>query len=474
MRNNTQTFRYLTCSLLAAIAVAGSTSVAHAHFLWAQIDGDGQTASLYFGEGATGLTDGVPLERISNATAWTANKKSLDLRVGNAARVAKLPAGAKVVGAQQYYGVLDKTEGGRGIFRLDYYAKGASTIAESSQSVHLPYELLGRADDKVPGGAVVKFVKNGKPVPSSEIVVQEPGDEKGQKITTDANGEIRFVPSKPGMWGLRAGLAENKDGEYEGKKYGMVRSYTTLAFRVGPLVQTVAAATLADSQVNNPNGEGNPKADPAAYALLKKAHDSRRVMPPNFPGFTADLVFSEDGKVHTGTVKYVRQGKTEVTLEGAPPENLRWVQGQLMNALGHRRGGDFAKGDGKNPLTFGKDPDNYFGKLIELNDGMQSSYRVRDNVVTEVTRVGMGSRFTVSVVDTLDAGDNKYLANHFTVAYRDEKSGALQKFEAYRDNYSEFNGVWLPTMRVVLDYGTSASPVTRMIRLKDIKVLPAG
>lgn len=146
----------------------------------------------------------------------------------------------------------------------------------------------------------------------------------------------------------------------------------------------------------------------------------------------------------------------------------------LYNLVGHRRGGDFAQGDGRNPLSFDKGPENNFGRLINLNDRMQSSYRVRDNKVTEVTRVAGNTRFTISVMETLEADPGKYLANHFTVAYRDAKTNALKMFEGYRDSYGQVDGVWLPVGRYVYEFGESITPTVRVIRLKNIQILPAG
>jgi hypothetical protein len=457
-------------TLLAALTVAGIASTAHAHFLWAQIDDKTNTVQVTLAEGASGVTEGVPVKQLAAAHAWAGQVKDLPLKTEGAARSAELPPGAGVAGVAQNWGVLDKTEQGRGIFLLEYGAKAAASLQTASGSVNLPLELFARPDTGTPNGAIVELRHNGKPVPATAITLHAPEDEKGWTLTADDRGLAHFLVNKPGIYGLRAGVVEETPGEFEGKKYPRIRRYATLTFRSEIAVQTVAAAKV-DPQAGNPNGNGNPKADPAAYALLRQAHEARLVMPEGFPGFSADVIFTEDGKSFNGTLIYRRKGKTDIEFPSVSEKQKGWIQEKLMNLLGHRRGGDFAQGDGRNPLSFGKEPDNAFGKLIELNDGLGSSYRVNDNKVTEVTRTMGGTRFTISVLETMEADPGKYLAGHFAVAYRDEKTGALMKFEGYRDSYSQFDGVWLPTERIVVEFTEKAAPTMRSLRLKNIKTL---
>jgi hypothetical protein len=220
--------------------------------------------------------------------------------------------------------------------------------------------------------------------------------------------------------------------------------------------------------------QGNPKADPAAYALLKRAHDARQVLPADFPGFESQLVFSTNGKAVNGTVTYRRGAEPLIAIEGANDDDRAWVKDQVQSIIGHRRGGDFARGDGRHALSFGTEPDNSFGKLIELNDGMQSSYRVRGTNVTEVTRTGGPVRFTVTVLETGEADPGKSLPQHFIVAYRDKKTLDLQKVEGFRDDYTQIGTYWLPVSRTVVTFDDHITPGTRIIRFKNIKLLAAA
>ena len=221
-------------------------------------------------------------------------------------------------------------------------------------------------------------------------------------------------------------------------------------------------------------GAGDRAADPVAYALLSAAHDARQVMPPGFPGFHCALVLEEGEASWKGKLVYRRAAETEVLFEGLDAERLAWARRQLLNLIGHRRGGDFRDGDGRHPLELVPGDSNDFGRLIRVHDGAGSSYRVRDGKVLEVTRTMDGSTFTISVIDTREADPGKYLANHFVVSYRDTATGAVQRFEGYRDSYARVDGVWLPVVRSVLTVTEEPTPSIRVLRLVDHRRLDEG
>lgn len=244
----------------------------------------------------------------------------------------------------------------------------------------------------------------------------------------------------------------------------------TLSVSIAPSWSAPAAPAKPTHAPAKP--AGNPKADPAAYALLEAAHNARQVMPADFPGFDADIVYRAGGKTVTGKLHYRRGEEAVFKVAGLTADEKDWLEDQVLSVVGHRRGGDFAKGDGRNPLHFGGGPGvptvNSFGKLIELDDAMKSSYRVRDNKVMEVTRTAGDTRFTITVMDTMEADPGKYLASHFAVAYRDSKTGDLQKVDAFLDDYEQVGKVWLPASREVITFGPQDSPQTRSIDFKNI------
>lgn len=449
--------------LLAPVLLAAAP--ANAHFLWAQTDVEKSQLRLYFGEGGEGITTDVKPEILAKVAAWKPSGDKLTAQLSGGAYVAPLEQTTPVYGAHQSWGVLDRSESGRGVFRLEYFAKAATSLDKAGWGAKLPLELFARRDGKE---ALVSLRRSGQPLPGAEVTVLEPNQDKGEKFTADARGQIRFPLQKAGIYALRAVYVDATAGELDGKKYPQTRTWTTLTFH-----NEIAAPRLVAAPVEKP-AMGNPKADPRAYALLESAHNNRQVMPPNFAGFEADLSYQDGDETKSGKVVYRREGETQITLEGLKEDDKAWLEDKVMNLIGHRRGGDFAKGDGKNPLSLVEGDVNAFGQLIHLNDRLGSQYRVKDGKVSEVTRTMGGVKFTITVLDTLNADAGKYLANHFVVSYRDAKTGALQKVEGFRDSYAQIDGVWLPTGRVVYEMAEAVTPRVRAFRLRNIKFLEAA
>ncbi|BCM93741.1 hypothetical protein IAD21_05632 [Abditibacteriota bacterium] len=437
---------------------------AHAHLLWAQTSPQDGQLRLYFGEGRDGITTGVKADVLSKVSAWAPDGKKLAPVLKGGAYCAPLGSTATVVGAHQSWGVLDRREGGRGIFRLEYFAKAATSLDKAGFGAKLPFELYARRNNDE---ALVTLKRDGKAVPDAEVTIVTPTNEEGTKVQTDVNGQVHFPVTSAGLYALRAVVVDQVPGELDGKKYPQTRAWTTLTFYNGatPKVSPVAVVLAPAAP------KGNPNADPKAYALLEAAHNNRQVMPANFAGFEADLIYTDGDTMKTGKIVYRRQGDTKITLDGLSKDDNLWLEDKVMNLIGHRRGGDFAQGDGKNPLTLVQGDVNAFGQLIRLNDGMKSEYRVKDGRVEEVTRTAGGTKFTITVLDTINTDAGKYLANHFVVSYRDEKTGALQEVEGYHDSYAQIDGVWLPTGRVVYEMAEPVSPRVRTIRFRDIKIL---
>ena len=214
-----------------------------------------------------------------------------------------------------------------------------------------------------------------------------------------------------------------------------------------------------------------PQRDQAAWELLRAASQARQTMPDGFKGFSADLVLGVDGENFTGKIEFLREGESKIEFGALPETQKSWFNDRLLNLIGHRRGGDWEKGDGRFPITFSAEKPNHYGVAVELNDRLQSRYRIKDGKVSEVTRTAGGTTFTISVLQTQEADAGKYLSNHFVVTYRDAQTLKPTMFEGYRDAYTRFEGVWLPKSRVVVEIGDAISPTTRTIQLLNFAAL---
>lgn len=453
-------------SLLAACALIELASGAHAHFLWQRVQsGPKPRTDVTFAERPDERVNAVPIERLATARAWDAEGRPLGLTAQSGVLGAELPVEALAAGSSQSWGLVDRTGDGTGAFLLEYYAKGAATLTEAATRVKLPLEVFASAD----GAGILAIVRQGDAaLAHASLHVQLPSGDTLDR-TTDAEGRVRLDARMAGEYGLRARWIEPRTGEVDGKRFGEVRHYSTLTFTVDAPVGGVAVPASAAVTASAP-----AKADPKAYALLEAAHNSRQVMPDDYAGFRCELTFRDDGESWSGTLVYRRKGETEVQFDGLDAARVKWVRDQLLNLTGHRRGGSFSEGDGRYPLELVPDSRSPYGELILVNDRTDSEYRVKDNKVHEVTRTMDGSRFTISVLETMEGDTGKYIANHFIVSYRDAVTGALQKVDGYRDSYEHVDAVWLPTSRTVIGVADATSPNVRTIRLRKHVALEKG
>jgi hypothetical protein len=216
-------------------------------------------------------------------------------------------------------------------------------------------------------------------------------------------------------------------------------------------------SAMAQTTTSNSNTE-TKKADPAAWNLLKSARETSQNFPSNFAGVTVEIVLNDNGKVAKGSLTYKVGESGELKIEGLDEKTKGWLNDQALSIIAHRRGSDFAKGDGRHPITFAEDDNSPVGRRIALNDSIKSYCRVRNNQVVEVDRRMGADHFIIIVLETAKTSEGKSLPRHFTVTYFDAKTGAIKRTETFTDEYKLVDGVWFPASR-------------RMVRAENGKVI---
>lgn len=215
--------RYLT-ALAAVIAFAAA---ARAHFVFVYVDG--AEARLVFGHTAAPDPAATPARAEKTAlTARDAGGKETKLRTekgdGNFYR-AKLPEKSLVV-----FGVTEAGVTQRGddppllsfyypkVIVGDPFAKGTATGAA--------LELVPVKDGD---GVRFQVLAAGKPVAGVEVTVGLPGadEDKSPVVKTDKDGRTEAFAAR-GRYCVAARQAENKPGEFGGKRYTAVRHTATL------------------------------------------------------------------------------------------------------------------------------------------------------------------------------------------------------------------------------------------------------
>lgn len=184
-----------------------------------------------------------------------------------------------------------------------------------------------------------------------------------------------------------------------------------------------------------------------------------------FPGFTADLVVTEDGKQATGKMSVSETGDVELQLS----DSFSWAQKKLRSLVGHRLGGS----DRNYDVSFADGLTTPLGRLIKINDDtlMGSRYRVQGDIIREVHRNMKDIRFTITVIDVSRNKEGKYLPSVYTVSYWDTKTGALKSTSVVRDHWKRV-GKWdLPARQLTVESTDKGTRHVKEIRLNNIRLL---
>jgi uncharacterized GH25 family protein len=216
---------------------------ARGHFIWLlpnESDKDKPTARVVFSDGpAPGAAELI--KKIDKVAVYS---RGLDLKTTelkttedkDALQVGGLEKGPQVLGAVLKYGVHQK--GTEDPALIHYYAK--SYVGENLQKAppknlmkpwdKLALEIVPLVDEK----NTIQVLWQAKPLAGAEVVLYVPGRTEPVEGVTDKDGLFQVaIPKANGVYGIRALYTEKGNaGEYEGKKYAVVRHYATLTFPV--------------------------------------------------------------------------------------------------------------------------------------------------------------------------------------------------------------------------------------------------
>jgi hypothetical protein len=438
---------YALCLLVGILGSLQSTD-AQAHFLFIRI-GDqaeaGRAVDVYFSERAE-AGDAKFISKVAHTKLWIQTKPGefspLEVRQATDRLRGWLPpqATVSVTGACQY-GVLKRDVS----FLLRYYPKAVSgspsdlnTFKSHDKS---PLEIMADFDgDKV----ALTLLNHGKPVPKAVFTTV---DENlvNEELKADDSGRAVWKPGEPGQYCVYTKVVLPESGELDGKAYSEIREFATLAF-------------------NWPLGRTSP--DPAAVTMFEKALEARAAW-QKFPGFTADIAGSVDGREFSGKATVMADGETKLTLENESA--AEWVEDQLRSIVLHRQAPSSPR---KTPVLQFADYDegHPLGRLVNFIGGrFASSYRIRGDEILVVNRSMGDENMTITVLDNDRNAEGKYLPRTFTVQYWDAK-GRLLRTEANQNHWQRVGSWDLPTLLSVSTASETGLHV-RNLRLSHHKML---
>jgi hypothetical protein len=457
------------CSALLLLLAAALP--AQAHFIWILPGppGDGKASARVVFSDSLAPDSNVPVTKIAKTELfqrsvdgkaaplpWTAGKDAYDVTLPD-----QQP---RLLGGVCRYGVIQK--GNAGPYLLHYYAKTVvgEPNAEAMKTLFLkdwdrfPLDVQPVFDTRMTARALWQ----GKPLADAEVVLLPPGIDEPIKAKTDRAGLFKLeAPKGQGLYGIRVGHTEAREGELDGKKYKEVRHYFTLVVPMG--------STRTFKQVGAKIGAAGDAADPAATKLLADARAARSTW-HDFPGFSADLEANFDGKVHKGRLQVSPKGKVKVDLDDA--DARAWTQREMSSLVGHRLGDGTSL---QTPCAFADDNVHHpQGRAIRvLNDELHSGYRIRDRQILEVNRQMKDFRFTISVLENRLNAEKQFLPVAYVVHAWDLSSKVLRSSTTHHHTWQRLGKFDLPETMLVVTATPGALQV-RSLRLGNVQLTPAA
>jgi hypothetical protein len=420
-RNRARLQRLAVFVALGFLVPCGS---ARAHFLFIRIGEPaeaGRTVEVFFSEKAE-AGDPRFIAKVAGAalTLQSAPGKFRPLAVSQGAdRLrASLPSGSPVsVTGFLEYGVLKREVP----FLLRYYPKAIAGDAASLAALRPRSGAALEIDASIRGDHVtLVLLRDGKPVPGTVFTTVD-DDLVNEEVKADASGKAVWKPPTPGFYCIYTKSVLKTPGEWKGTAYSEIREFATIAFR-WPLSRT--------------------DADPKAVALFQRALAARATW-DQFPGFSAEIFGSVDGRVFSGKATVAASGDVSLELDDTVVKS--WVEDQLHSIVNHRL--PPPKSEGGSPILRFADHDltHPLGRLLIFDGGQfASSYRVLDDRITVVNRNMGGRNMTITVLDDIRNAEGKQLPQSYTVQYWKAEDGNLDRTESISNRWTRVGRYDLP------------------------------
>lgn len=288
-------------------------------------------------------------------------------------------------------------------------------------------------------------LRSGQPIPSLKYTAVD-SDLSVSEFQAGPDGKALWTPPKPGRYSVYVRDDVKTPGEHDGKHYDEIREFATLAF-TWPLDRS--------------------DADPSAVEAFEKAVASRAVW-NDFPGFTAELAGTLEGRPFSGALTVSAEGDVKVEVDDDVARD--WLDDQLGSIVMHRLPESAGDPTERPVLRFADaEEDHPLGRLLTFQGGrFASSYRVRDGQITVVNRnIGPGN-MTIRVLQDVKNPDGKSLPGSYLVQYWDARTGALNKVETIQERWERIGKLDLPTEHTV-STATDAGLSVRSVRLSGHK-----
>jgi Protein of unknown function (DUF3386) len=186
----------------------------------------------------------------------------------------------------------------------------------------------------------------------------------------------------------------------------------------------------------------------SAPDLFRAAYENRYTWDAQFPGYTADVTYTQDGTVFSGQARVSGDMKAEV-LNVSDEEAQKAIHGQLWEIAIHRVRRSFEDTHSKNTFTYGETDSTGAVELIMGGKSEGDRYKVRDNEVCLVHRHIHGVVVTINTFSSHNTGEG-YLSHRYDSVYHDPTTGEQKGGKSlFEDTYEKVGSYWILSRRVI-------------------------
>lgn len=174
----------------------------------------------------------------------------------------------------------------------------------------------------------------------------------------------------------------------------------------------------------------------SAREFFRSAYENRYTWDHNFPGYTADITYTQGDQTVTGKVRVNPDLSAEV-FEVEDESAKKAIHNQLWEIAIHRIRREFEDTHGKNTFSYGETDASGAVEILMGGKAEGDRYKVHNNEVSMVHRHIHGVVVTIHTFSSHNLSEG-YLPHRYDSIYRDPKTGEQKGgYSTFEDNYTK-------------------------------------
>ncbi|HEY9846251.1 MAG TPA: DUF3386 domain-containing protein [Candidatus Caenarcaniphilales bacterium] len=205
-----------------------------------------------------------------------------------------------------------------------------------------------------------------------------------------------------------------------------------------------------------------------ARDLFQAAYENRYTWDDSFPGYSADVELTQGDETYSGKIRINQDLSVEVS--GIDTEAVQEsLYTQLRDVVTHRKRNAFEKAHGANHFNLGETDNTGAVEILVQGDAMGSNYKVRNNQISQVSRVMGRMAFVIHHKASLDTGKG-YVSSNYTAVFRNPQTNQVIRQMEFQDTYEPIGDYYVLTRQVVHSQ-EQGQKTTTQIKFSNVKLL---